>query len=623
MLAEGHILNHRYQVLRVLSDKGGMGVIYQATDLNFNNTVVIKHSRFTEQFLRQQYPAKTLGELRNITAVLRKAFEREAHLVRGLKHHSLPSVIDYFTTSDGHQFFVMDFIPGKDLGELLDGRLQQNQGPFPLDQVLDWADQLLEALDYLHTRFESPIIHRDLKPLNLKLTPDGRIVLLDFGLAKGATSGMSVVSASIHGYTLNYAPLEQIRGKGTSVRSDLYSLAVTLRHLLSGEVPPSAVDRVTETTSGEADPLRPLHDINPQIPAVVSTVLQCAASINPNERYATAAEMREALRRASKPEPVPVTVKLPVQPAEPTIIDPTPLPAESSKSLGNISDQSEPVDVSITTLERYSPSPQIVGRQRKYCVKDFLKTAEIVISPEIQNRTHNPFTMSVAKLFFDNFVSSTFDFDGSAGSIVITDADMAMPDHSWAKGWIYPNKVDEMPEEGKPVEFILFECGGDHQTPIVSVSLEAFDQAKILSTKGRFDRAIDATDSNSFDVAIHEFDACLCSNPEPQLAMFAYFNLSATIWQKFRFNERKLATVPDDEYRWVGVCNILLRRALKIYKNLPQDEQNEAEIIELHQAVKSSLRVTLDGAVYGTQLRSSGTRPALRCLTEIDMPLDT
>lgn len=364
MLTEGYILNHRYQVLRVLSDKGGMGVIYQATDRNFNNTVVIKHSRFTEQFLKQQYPGMPSEQLRSQAEFLRKAFEREARLVRGLKHHALPSVIDYFTNGDGHQFFVMDFIPGKDLGEMLDERLQQSHEPFPLDQVLDWADQLLDTLDYLHTRFESPIIHRDLKPLNLKLTPDGRIVLLDFGLAKGATPGMSVVSASIHGYTMQYAPLEQIRGKGTSVRSDLYSLAVTLHHLLTGTVPPSAVDRVTETTSGEADPLRPLHEINPQIPVIVSAVLQRAASINQNERYATAAEMREAVRRASEPKPVLSTVKPPVQAAEPTIID-TPPSAEKSELLGNILDQSAPVDVSSATLERHSPSPQEVERQPK------------------------------------------------------------------------------------------------------------------------------------------------------------------------------------------------------------------------------------------------------------------
>jgi serine/threonine protein kinase len=325
MPTEGDVLNHRYRILRVLSDKGGMGVIYQATDLNFNNTVVIKHSRFTEQFLKQQYPAMPLEELRNLAQYLRKAFEREARLVRGLKHHALPSVIDYFTTGDGHQFFVMDFIPGKDFGELLDERLRQNRGPFPLDQTLNWADQLLDALDYLHTRFESPIIHRDIKPLNLKLTPDGRIVLLDFGLAKGATPGMSVVSASIHGYTLQYAPLEQIRGKGTSVRSDLYSLAVTLHHLLTGAVPPSAVDRVAETTSGEADPLRPLHEINPRIPSVVSEVIQCAAALNPNERYATAAEMRAALRKGSEPERVPATVKLSGEPAESAMIE-SPLP---------------------------------------------------------------------------------------------------------------------------------------------------------------------------------------------------------------------------------------------------------------------------------------------------------
>lgn len=283
MLTEGIVLNHRYRILRVLSDQGGMGVVYQAADQSFSDdTVVIKQSRFTDQYLY-------------------KAFEREARLLYKLRHDALPRVIDYFALPDAGQFFVMDFIPGRDLHELLEERLKRGQGPFPVEQVLRWADCLLDALHYLHTQ-ESPIIHRDLKPQNLKLRPDGKLFLLDFGLAKGATAGMTAVGSSVRGYTPHYAPLEQIRGKGTDARSDLYSLAITLHHLLTGQIPPDAVARATETLSGNPDPLRPAHELNPQVPPAVSELLQEAAALNQNDRPASAAAMREALQLARSSE---------------------------------------------------------------------------------------------------------------------------------------------------------------------------------------------------------------------------------------------------------------------------------------------------------------------------------
>lgn len=275
---EGTVLNYRYQVEQVFNDKGGMGLIYQATDLNLRSTVVLKKSRFVDDQSRS-------------------AFEREARLLYGLRHNALPRVIDYFITEDSSQFFVMEFIPGQDLSEMLSDRIEQGIGPFPITQVLDWGDQLLDALHYLHMH-NPPIIHRDIKPQNLKMMPNGQIILLDFGLAKGAVSGMTLGSASIQGYTPNYAPLEQMRGSGTDARSDIYSLAVTMHCLLSGQMPPDAVSRAIETLSAQPDPLRPLHEINPSFPLPVSEALQRACSLNQNERPATAQAMREVLRQA-------------------------------------------------------------------------------------------------------------------------------------------------------------------------------------------------------------------------------------------------------------------------------------------------------------------------------------
>src|SRR5262249_18960614 len=267
--------------------------------------VVIKQSRFNDEaFMRQKFPDLKGAALRSQTECLREAFEREARLLRGLRHNALPRVIDYFDL-DGQQSLVMEFIPGKDLGEMLTERLRNNQGPFPLHLVLDWADQLLDALHYLHTQFDPPIIHRDIKPQNLKLMPNGQVILLDFGLAKGARPGMSVVQ-SIRGGTPHYAPLEQLNRKAkpeqpTDPRSDIYSLAVTLHHLLTGELPPDAVDRVQSVAQGGPDPLRPAHELVPAISKTVSVALQRAAAVFTKDRPATVAELRLLLRQVATP----------------------------------------------------------------------------------------------------------------------------------------------------------------------------------------------------------------------------------------------------------------------------------------------------------------------------------
>lgn len=326
MAKDAEILNHRYKILRLLSARGGMGLVYLASDLNLQENVAIKQSRFNDEaFLRQNFPDLNDAALRSHAEDMRKAFEREARLLFGLRHNALPRVLDYFDL-DGQQSLVMEFIPGKDLGELLAERAQANQGPFPLDQVLGWADQLLDALNYLHTRFDTPIIHRDIKPQNLKLTPDGQIILLDFGLAKGARPGMSVVE-SIWGGTPEYAPLEQLdedenQRQKSDPRSDLYSLALTLYHLLSGRKPPRTISRLTAKAQSMPDPLRPLSEIAPHIPETVSEVLQRAAAVFAEDRLATAAEMRQRLRQAAASRTQPVIVQQP-EPEPQTIVRPS------------------------------------------------------------------------------------------------------------------------------------------------------------------------------------------------------------------------------------------------------------------------------------------------------------
>src|SRR5258705_8079210 len=161
----------------------------------------------------------------------------------------------------------MEDIAGHDLAELL----EQQQAPFPQDQVLAWAVDLLKLLDYLHTR-DPPIVHRDIKPANLKITSQGEIFLLDFGLAKGAAGQMSTVrtGGSGHGYTPLYAPLEQSHCQGTDPRTDIYSLGATLYDLLTGQPPVAAPVRFEAIESDQPDPLLPANRLNSRVPAVVA-----------------------------------------------------------------------------------------------------------------------------------------------------------------------------------------------------------------------------------------------------------------------------------------------------------------------------------------------------------------
>ena len=275
MLAPNSVLQNRYLIVRQIG-QGGMGAVYLARDQRLNNDVAIK-----ETFAN--------------TDRLRKAFEREAQLLAGLRHPALPVVSDHFTEGDG-QFLVMQFITGDDLETLI-----HRQGyPFSSAEVTEWADQLLDALDYLHTH-EPSIIHRDIKPQNLKLTSRGQIVLLDFGLAKGNLPGGMEMGAplSIHGYTPNYAPLEQIKGQGTDQRSDLYSLAATLHYLLTGVMPADALSRLEAIAHQRPDPLRRADEMNPHTPPHVADVLQRALAINRDQRPESARDMKALLHETS------------------------------------------------------------------------------------------------------------------------------------------------------------------------------------------------------------------------------------------------------------------------------------------------------------------------------------
>jgi parallel beta-helix repeat protein len=283
ILPPNTLLQGRYLIRRLIA-QGGMGAVYEAADQRLGNTVALKHI--------------LVGDTR-----MRKAFEREARLLAALRHPALPAVSDHFTEST-NQFLVMQYIPGDDLGTILDRKRDTFTTAEALPRVLAWADMLLDALDYLHSH-QPPIIHRDIKPQNLKLTSRSEPVLLDFGLAKGAVNQKNVTTTgySVRGYSTQYAPLEQIQGTGTEPRSDLYALAATLYHLLTGEVPPNALTRAAAVLANQPDPLVPAHKRNPHIPPAISVILHQAMAHGIAKRFASAAALRTALQAASASAP--------------------------------------------------------------------------------------------------------------------------------------------------------------------------------------------------------------------------------------------------------------------------------------------------------------------------------
>ncbi|HKO41906.1 MAG TPA: serine/threonine-protein kinase [Pyrinomonadaceae bacterium] len=278
------LLQDRYRIVKELG-RGGMGAVYEAVDQRLGITVALKETLSAEPSMRKQ-------------------FEHEARLLASMHHPALPRVSDHFVEGS-RAFLVMQFIGGVDLARII----SQQPGPFSSDQVIVWADQLLDALIYLHSR-DRQVIHRDIKPHNLKLTGTGQIALLDFGLAKAQPADTSITSSRpFFGYTKHYAPLEQIQDQRTDPRSDIYALGATLYHLLTGTKPTDALVRASSLVNSEPDPLKPANKINPAVGPEIAAILQKAMAQNSEERYATAADFREALRKVGKPADDPQQAK--------------------------------------------------------------------------------------------------------------------------------------------------------------------------------------------------------------------------------------------------------------------------------------------------------------------------
>lgn len=259
---QDQLLRERYRITGKLGH-GGMGAVLLAYDTALEIQVAVKSNRNPNEGSQEQ-------------------FLKEARLLATLRHPNLPRVIDHFIVDDT-QYLVMDFIPGDDLEVLLD-----QQGPPPLDKVMDWARQLTSALVYLHNQ-NPPIIHRDIKPANVKITPEGQAILVDFGLAKAADPNQAT-AAGATGYTPGYAPPEQYGGAHTGPYSDQYSLAATLYKLLTNQKPIESIKRLL----GEGV-LTPMDALNPNMPRHIQQAIEKGMSLQPQDRYASLNDFLEAL----------------------------------------------------------------------------------------------------------------------------------------------------------------------------------------------------------------------------------------------------------------------------------------------------------------------------------------
>jgi len=308
-LQAGDILKERYEIRRIIG-QGGMGSVYLADDLRLKG----RQTAVKEVFHDQTTPVDLLEQAR-------EQFMREATVLARLDHPNLPKVSDFFSIGE-RDYLVMDFVPGKDLRTLMtEARLKKSF--LQEREVLNWASQIADALSYLHHQ-DPPIVHRDIKPSNLKLTPDGVIKLVDFGLVKIMASDEVTITVVQGRGTATYTPLEQYGGDAghTDLRSDIFSFGATLYHLLTNTAPEEARDRFLNPEILVAP-----RDLNSDISPRTERAIFWAMNLHPDERPQSIEQFRQALmgdwnpgQQSRRPMPTPGLIDLLSSPVERTLI---------------------------------------------------------------------------------------------------------------------------------------------------------------------------------------------------------------------------------------------------------------------------------------------------------------
>jgi len=301
-LERGALLHKRYRIVEILG-QGGMGSVYRAVDENLGVDVAVKENLFTtDEYARQ--------------------FRLEAVILANLRHPNLPRVTDHFVIGDQGQYLVMDYIEGEDLRQRM-----ERVGNISEDEAVFLGAAMCDALMYLHTR-KPPILHRDIKPGNVKITSDGHIFLVDFGLAK-VLHGSQATTTGARAMTPGYSPPEQYGTARTDPRTDVYSLGATLYASLTGIIPEDGLARAMDNTQ-----LTPLRKRNGKISRRLAASIEKAMGVDPADRFQNAEEFKRSLL-GSKSK----TQRLPGD----YIIQPAPESAEDSQKQSAIEKASQPL----------------------------------------------------------------------------------------------------------------------------------------------------------------------------------------------------------------------------------------------------------------------------------------
>ncbi|MBP8002760.1 MAG: protein kinase [Chloroflexi bacterium] len=269
-LSQGYVLLNRYRIVSNIK-QGGMGSVYRAWDLNLKTPCAVKENLET-------------------SAEAQRQFMQEAMMMAQLAHPSLPRVIDQFVLPNMGQYLVMEFVEGQDLQEVLEQR-----GRLTDVEVIPYIQQICDALTYLHNQ-PHPIIHRDIKPANIKITPDGRAVLVDFGIAKVFESHR-LTTQGARAVTPGFSPPEQYGHGATNHQTDIYALGATLYALLTGQDPPESVYRLASNATLP-------HPVG--VPTHITSAMLRAMALDPNNRFASAADFKAALTTPLPPPRTPL-----------------------------------------------------------------------------------------------------------------------------------------------------------------------------------------------------------------------------------------------------------------------------------------------------------------------------
>ena len=264
MIRENETLLHKRYQIRENLGQGGMGSVYHAIDQNLSVDVAVKENLFTtEEYARQ--------------------FRTEAVILANIRHPNLPRVSDHFVIPGEGQYIVMDFIEGEDLRQRM-----ERVGILPEDEVVLIGAAICDALSYLHAR-TPPILHRDIKPGNVKITPDGHIFLVDFGLAKVYQANQATTTGA-RAMTPGYSPPEQYGLARTDQRTDIYSLGATLYAALTSVIPEDGLARAMDNAQ-----LTPLRKRNPEVSRRLAAAIEKALEVDPGDRFQSANDFKTAL----------------------------------------------------------------------------------------------------------------------------------------------------------------------------------------------------------------------------------------------------------------------------------------------------------------------------------------